>query len=59
TVLPAEQPTQLAREGWQNIGPLAWATSGGPVGATGPASIALMAAGAAAGMAWVRRKKRS
>lgn len=31
----------------------------GPAGDTGPASLALMAAGAAAGFAWVRRQKRS
>ncbi|MFA5273156.1 MAG: FG-GAP-like repeat-containing protein [Candidatus Peribacter sp.] len=33
--------------------------SGGPAGQTGPASAAVMAAGAAAGFAWVRRKKRA
>jgi len=30
----------------------------GPAGETGPASIAVMAAGAAAGLAWMRRKRR-
>ena len=36
-----------------------YASSAGPVGQTGPASVAFMAAGAAAGFAWARRKKRS
>jgi len=54
-----ELPTQNARnDSWQNVGSLALATDRGPVGDTGPASMALMAAGAAAGMAFVRRRRR-
>jgi len=35
------------------------ATQRAPVGDTGPAALAVMAAGAAAGMGWTRKKKRS
>ncbi|MDO8469093.1 MAG: hypothetical protein Q7S29_05035, partial [Candidatus Peribacter sp.] len=34
------------------------APASGPIGNTGPASVAVMAAGAAAGLAWMRRKRR-
>jgi len=35
-----------------------YAPSSGPVGKTGPASLAIMVSGAAAGLAWMRRKRR-
>jgi len=35
-----------------------YAPAGGPVGNTGPASVAVIAAGAAAGFAWMRRKRK-
>jgi cysteine-rich repeat protein len=59
-VLPVSvSPTPTTYPAWQyQAMVMSAAPVSGPVGKTGPASLAAMAAGAAAGVAWMRRRKR-
>ena len=61
------QQQQLQQQGFPTMAnlqplpyqlPLPRSTQGVPVGDTGPAALAVMAAGAAAGLGWTRKKKR-
>ncbi len=59
--LAAEQPMAplAAQTEWRNAVVLnAYAPQHPPVGQTGPASLAVVSAGAGAGIAWMRRKKK-
>ena len=59
TAAVATSPVYAGVAPWQYVSAVPYAPPSGPVGSTGPASVALMAAGAAAGFAWSRRRKKS
>ncbi len=52
---PAAQPTPVAQYPLAQLQPLT--TSRAPVGDTGPVTVAVIAAGAAGGFAWMRRAR--
>jgi hypothetical protein len=52
----AQFPTQVGGSALANLQPLVQGTA--PVGDTGPAAVAVIGAGAAAGFSWMRRRKK-